>query len=232
MNETDRRPLPVTSGNDADIALVVPIRSFSNAKTRLAGLFDEDARARITRFLAAQVLLAAPSTALVVSGDRAVLEWATQLGARGLHEPGNLNTAVRVGADFAFANGARRTIVSHADLVGPADFTGHASADSQTAITPCRHGIGSNGISFPSNDIPPFAYGPDSARRHLDVWAFGGRQSVIVQEASLTFDLDTDLDWFDLTAEQAQRLSVGADLRTTPPTSRQRFDGARQAKPH
>lgn len=230
MNETDRRPLPVTSKHDADVALVVPIRSFSNAKTRLAGLFDEDARARITRFLAAEVLLGAPGKAFVISGDGAVLDWANHLGAQCLHEPGNLNTAVRAGAEFAFAHGARRTIVSHADLVGPADFTGHASTDSQTAITPCRHGVGSNVISFPSHDIPRFAYGPDSARRHLDMWAFERRQAVIVQEESLTFDLDTDLDWFDLTSEQAERLSVGADLRTTQPTSRERFEAVRQAK--
>jgi hypothetical protein len=62
------------------------------------------------------------------------------------------------------------------------------------------------------------------------MWAFERRQAVIVQEESLTFDLDTDLDWFDLTSEQAERLSVGADLRATQPTSRERFEAVRQAK--
>ncbi|MCB0975235.1 MAG: hypothetical protein KDB86_11860 [Actinobacteria bacterium] len=217
VSSTAQRP-------ESEAIVVVPIRSFASAKTRLSTIFDDVERRAIAEFLAWQVVTAAPTRSVVISGDDEVLKWAQALSAETLRDDSSLDRAATVGAEFAYRLGAARTIISHADLVGPVDFSPHVTVTDQTALTPCRHGTGSNVISFPSADIPRFAYGKDSARRHLDLWASQGRDTTIVSADGLAFDLDTDFDWFDLTPEQVERIVSGAGLDGSVETWREGFD--------
>lgn len=165
----------MTSAPSNACLAVVPIRSFSDAKSRLAPALNASERRELTVELAERVIGALGSVECrVLTNDPEVASWADGLGIAVLSaaEPG-LNAAAAAALDHARSGGFRSVAIIHADLARP---NGLASAlasalvgaplDGSVVIVPDRHGDGTNVLIVPTSSRFEFAYGPGSFARH------------------------------------------------------------------
>ena len=204
-------------------AVLVPVRSFTDAKGRLAPALDPATRVAVARHLATTVVVAAGSLPVtVVSDDADVRVWATELGARviGQSQPG-LDAAVTEGVELLAASGFGRVVVAHADL--PLATSLAVAADGQEiTLVPDRRNDGTNVIGLPARCGFRFAYGPDSFARHRTEAERLGLGPHVVIDPSLAWDVDhpEDLalpDGTDLVSRVATAASSPA--ATSPPAS-------------
>ena len=101
--------------------IVIPVRSLTDGKRRLAPVLDPAARATLVRRLFLRTLDAAIEAGprvIVVSPDRVALALARDRGATGLEEPRpvELNHALELAAGEAASRGAGAILVVSADL--------------------------------------------------------------------------------------------------------------------
>lgn len=190
MERTYTRPaMPV------EVAVLVPIKAFSQAKARLAEVLDPAARADLARRMAERVLRAAGALPVAVAcDDDEVVRWATALGVETIWTPGlGLNGAVTAGVAALAERGIGRVVVSHADLPQAEDLSVVASGSGVTAV-PDRHDDGTNVLAVPSGAGFEFSYGPGSFRRHCDEAARLGLELTVVRSPDLTWDVDVPAD--------------------------------------
>lgn len=177
------------------IAVLVPVKSFGDAKVRLAGAMDAANRSALAREMAARVLLAArPYPVAVVCDDVEVARWAEERGAVVVSEPGRgLNGAVQAGVAELAARGVTEVIVAHADLPLARDFHALTGFDGVTLV-PDRHDDGTNVACVPARSGFAFAYGPRSFARHIAEAERLGLGPRIVRDDSLAWDVDVPAD--------------------------------------
>src|SRR5437762_11742656 len=97
--------------------IAIPVRSFVDANTRLAGALDTDARAAYAREMATRVVAAARSRPVaIVTSAPEVVAWAESLGCDVVADPGSLNAAAAAGRDWARQRNLSRVVIAHADL--------------------------------------------------------------------------------------------------------------------
>src|ERR687897_213524 len=157
-------------------AVVVPVKAFTAAKLRLAGVLEPAERAALARRMAGVVVsAAAPLHVVVVCDDEAVRDWALDLGARVVWCPERgLNGAVADGVAHLAAEGVDRAIVAHADLPlatrldWVADFPG-------VTLVPDRRRDGTNVAAVPTGAGFAFHYGGGSFAAHRAEAARPGR---------------------------------------------------------
>ncbi len=174
--------------------VLVPIRSFDDAKSRLASSLDPHARRALIRRMAETVVAAAHDLPVwVVTDDDEVADWAQALGTLtcAVGESG-LNPAVTVAAAAAAAAGASRIIIAHADLPFASDL--RVVTGTGVALAPDRHRDGSNVISLPTNTGFTFSYGPGSFAKHRAESARLGLDFTEIDDASLAWDVDSPAD--------------------------------------
>ena len=182
--------------------MLVPIRSFDDAKTRLAEVLDAAERHSLARAMATAVVRAALDLpVVVVTDDAEVIEWANTVDARALPVGvAGLNPSVSAAVDSLAAEGVERVIVAHADLPHARDLR-HVDG-AAVAIVPDRHGDGSNVLSVPTGAGFRFAYGPGSFARHQAEARRLGLGFEVVDDPDLAWDVDgpDDLpfDWREL----------------------------------
>jgi 2-phospho-L-lactate guanylyltransferase len=185
--------------------LVVPIRSFTAGKARLAAVLDDGARHALVRDLAARVLDASGTLqAVVVTSDPEVIAFAEARGAAHIADPGSLDAAAAAGREWAAARGATRIVVAHADLPGAHDLDELArDGDEPIAVlVPDHRRDGTPLLSIPVATSFAFAYGPGSFERHCRAAERAGLVVRAVVDDRLGFDVD-DAD--DLARLQARR---------------------------
>lgn len=172
-------------------AVLVPIRSFANAKERLAPVLDTGERAALVRAMAERVLDAAGALpVLVVCDDPVVAAWATRRGAAVMMQPGaGLNAAVAAGVARLARSGIETVTVSHADLPLASDLTAVGEPGVVT-IVPDRSDDGSNVVSVPASSGFRFSYGRASFGRHVLEAKRLGLPVTVLAEPSLSFDVD------------------------------------------
>ncbi len=180
---TEDPHLPVT-------AVVVPIRSFDGALSRLEGVLDAAGRKRLMRLMATRVVAAAQGLPVYVATDDAeVASWAARAGAGSLRagRPG-LSVAVASAVQCLAGAGTERVVVAHADLalartllpvVGPG-----------LTIVGDRRGDGSNVMCVPAGCGFRFAYGPRSFQRHVAEAERLGLPVTVVDDQDLATDID------------------------------------------
>jgi 2-phospho-L-lactate guanylyltransferase len=208
--------MPRFSSSLAEAGVVIPVRSFTRGKSRLAGSFGSGSlgvreHEAFVRGLADRAVDAATAypTAIVSSAPE-VVEWA---GARDLvvvADGGSLDRAAVAGRSWVEQQGCARVIVVHADLpdivslesvaVDPLD-----SDDDVLVIVPCHRGDGSPVLSVPVSAPFTFSYGPGSFARHCAAARRAGLTVRVVHDDTLGFDIDGPED-----------LAVVLD-RTSPP---------------
>jgi 2-phospho-L-lactate guanylyltransferase len=172
-------------------AVVVPVKAFARAKARLAPALDEAARAELARSMAERVLAAAGSLpVLVACDDDEVAAWARARGAEVVWVPGtDLNGAVTAAYEVCAARGVTRVTVAHADLPKARDLS-LVVGTSGIVIVPDRRDDGTNVLTVPTSLGFPFAYGPGSFKRHLDIANELGAQVIVLRPPELTWDVD------------------------------------------
>jgi 2-phospho-L-lactate/phosphoenolpyruvate guanylyltransferase len=174
-----------------DIAVVVPVKDFRQAKVRLAAELDASARADLAREMASIVVrAAAPLPVLVVCDDEAVRSWAVAQGAEVLWTPGRgLNGAVQEGVGHLAARGVRTAVVAHSDLPLATSLEWVAATDGVTLV-PDRRLDGTNVLAVPAEVGFWFSYGAGSFRRHRAEGLRLGLPVRTVRDARLGWDVD------------------------------------------
>jgi 2-phospho-L-lactate guanylyltransferase len=185
-------------------AVLIPVKAFDQAKRRLRLALDESERAALARAMADRVVGAAhPLPVAVVCDDNAVAEWARQLGALVVWEPGRgLNGAVEAGVEHLRAAGVTQVTVAHADLPRA---TGIALVGESPGITlvPDRYGNGTNVIAVPTDAGFQFSYGPGSFARHVAEATRLGLPTRVLERPDLAWDIDEPGDVVPVTAPGA-----------------------------
>lgn len=189
-----------------DIQVVIPIRSFTDAKARLSSRLGPEERAALARRLAAQVArAAAPHAVIVVSTAAEVERWAADAGYSTCRDPGSLDTAATAGCHAARAAGARRIVVAHADLPFVTTFESVLGVGDEVVLVADRHGDGTPVLSLPAEHAFGFAYGPGSFARHVEEAHRLGLAARVVDDPALAFDIDVPADLDDAAAHLAAR---------------------------
>jgi 2-phospho-L-lactate guanylyltransferase len=177
------------------VAVIVPVKSFSTAKSRLDGAMTRAERADLARAMAAGVIAAArPLTVWVVCDHPEVAAWAAGHGAGVVRQtrPG-LDQAVLEATRVCAQAGHRRVIVAHGDLPRARELAWVGSEPGVT-IVPDRRGDGTNVVSVPADTDFRFAYGPGSAARHRAEAERLGLPVRVVADDDLGWDVDVPED--------------------------------------
>ncbi|HEX2047504.1 MAG TPA: 2-phospho-L-lactate guanylyltransferase [Acidimicrobiales bacterium] len=183
------------------VAVLVPVKSFGEAKLRLAPALGPAHRAELARAMATHVVRsAAPLPTAVVCDDAEVASWARDLGALVVWEPERgLNRAVEAGVARLHAGGARRVVVAHADLAHARGLEWVARFAGVTLV-PDHLDNGTNVICVPGEAGFTFSYGPGSFARHGAEAHRLGLPLRVVREPSLSHDVDLPADLLALRA--------------------------------
>ena len=189
-----------------DATVILPIRSFADAKSRLTSVLSPADRERLVRAMAERVVHAAHHLpVLVVSDDPDVAIWADARGLEAL-APGvaGLNPSVSAARDCLAQrpNHPKRVIVAHCDLPRARDL--RIVTGPGVAIAPDRHRDGSNVLSVPLDADFSFHYGPGSFSAHCHEAQRLNLPVTVIDDPELAFDVDHPADLHEL-GEQDDR---------------------------
>lgn len=178
---------------------MIPVKSFDEAKGRLADSLSPEERQTLARSMAAGVIAAAqPLAAWVVCHDHEVARWAMDNGARVLwrSRPG-LNNAIASSVAFLGRLGIETVIVAHGDLPLAKTLEWVGDFDGVTIVLD-RRGQGTNVMAVPTGTDFTFAYGSGSAPLHRAEAERLGLAVRVIDDESLGWDVDiaADLDVF------------------------------------
>lgn len=184
--------------------VIVPIRSFADAKSRLGTVLDAGQRSHLASTCAARVLTrAGVDRSVVVCNDDDVEQWARALGVSTCRVEGNgLNQSLQAAVPRIMAERRPAEIVIvHADLAFPdalADLDTIVPFGTARSVTvvPDRHHDGTNVLTLGCDIVPQwrFSYGPGSCDAHCEHARSLGAQLHVVDGSDLGFDLDTPED--------------------------------------
>jgi 2-phospho-L-lactate guanylyltransferase len=190
----------------AEFGVVIPIRTFALANTRLSDDLSAGARAALARRLADTVVRAAGTAPVViVTSAPEVEEWALGHGLGLEPDPGTLDDAAAAGVG-ALAARVHRVVVAHADLPFATTFARVTrDADRPIAVVvPCQRDDGTPVLSVPAHARMAFSYGPGSFRRHVSAAHLAGLAVRVVRDPGLGFDVDTVDDLHALAARDPE----------------------------
>ncbi len=176
-------------------AVLVPVKAFDQAKVRLASALSPPHRASLARAMATRVVESAGELPVaVVCDDRDVANWARELGALVIWEPGRgLNGAVQEGVERLGSLGVDLVVVAAGDLPLATDL-GWVTRFPGITIVPDRRRDGTNVLAVPSSSGFAFSYGPGSFARHVQEARRLGIPSRIVHSSTLAWDVDVPED--------------------------------------
>jgi 2-phospho-L-lactate guanylyltransferase len=179
--------------------VLVPVKAFGQAKRRLGSTLSDLDRIQLVRAMAAHVVAAcAPLPVAVVCDDEGVAQWAADVGATVMWEPGQgLNGAVRAGVDRLARAGARWVTVAHGDLPRAHGLGVLAPFDGVTLV-PDRRDDGTNVLRLPAGSDFRFAYGPGSFRAHRAEATRLGLAVRVLRHPDLAYDVDWPADVVEL----------------------------------
>jgi 2-phospho-L-lactate guanylyltransferase len=189
---------------------IVPVRSLTTGKTRLAPTITPEMRRELTKRMLAITLAACRASdvidqILVISPDIEALAFAHSLdseviGVRQCPETPGLIPALNQARAVSLVNRFETMIVLFADLplVNGEDVAHFAAIDGQIVIAPDQNRIGTNGLLLRKGPAETsgfaFQFGADSFRAHLAESRRIGIEPAIAQLPGLSFDLDTPDD--------------------------------------
>jgi 2-phospho-L-lactate/phosphoenolpyruvate guanylyltransferase len=202
---------------------ILPIKSFGDAKQRLAHAISSSTRRVLAEAMFADVLVALRRTSsvsdiLVVTADHGAQRIAGGYGATVLddHDNGH-NVAARNGIREVLGSGADRALLVPGDcpLLDPHELErliARPAGDRSVVVVPDRHGTGTNALLLTPPDATAPAFGPGSRRRHVESAQAVGAVADVVEVPSLALDVDTPEDLVLLQATLAA--SHGGAART------------------
>jgi 2-phospho-L-lactate guanylyltransferase len=182
------------------VIALIPVKDLDQAKARLAPVLEDAARRELVLAMLHDILDAALGCAAidgvaVVTRDPLVLALAASLGAEALPEAGGLNEALDAAAQRVAARGTTRVAVIAADLpfAGAAGIATVIEIGGAVALVPSQDG-GTNALAC-APEAFAFAFGPDSAARHVAAAQAAGAHAERLDLPDIAFDVDTPDDF-------------------------------------
>jgi 2-phospho-L-lactate guanylyltransferase len=205
--------------------LAIPVKSLSEAKSRLAPALSPLERGALTLAMFEDVLDAAVQLQgwelWVVSPDEAVLEVAARRSVRGVPEDKPpLSNAVRQVEREAEDAGADVLAVLLADtpLVTAEALTRALHTLGRVVLAPDAAESGTNLLVRRPPRAIPARFGPDSYRKHLESAETKGLPAAVVELPELAFDLDAPGDILTLLQTRREgrtrQVCLDMDLRS------------------
>ena len=201
-------------------AIVIPVKAFSAAKTRLSPFLSPNARAGLAAAMCRDVFAAVAAVrridrVLVVSNEPRALAWAYERGWERLEEQEQISesASVDMACRYCAEQGARAVLRLPADipLVRSGDIEEVFSAlpdSGGCVIVPSRDGTGTNALLR----SPPTAFeshfGRNSFAAHLAAARVADLPVTVLRNANIELDVDEPADLDQL------RALVSADSRT------------------
>jgi 2-phospho-L-lactate/phosphoenolpyruvate guanylyltransferase len=189
---------------------IIPVRSLTTGKTRLASAVNTETRRELTeRMLAITLSACRTSTVidqiLVISPDIDALAFAYALdheviAVRQSQDRPGLIPALDQARRVSIVNQFETTVVLFADLplVNGDDVAEFVSTPGQIVIAPDQNRIGTNGLLLRRGEVDlsdfTFRFGTASFGAHVEESKRLGIDPAIVEIAGLGFDLDTPDD--------------------------------------
>lgn len=177
--------------------VVVPIKSFDEAKSRLSSTLDAHQRHQLARRCAETVVHAAdPFPVIVACDDDDVARWAVAMGATVSWRDGrDLNQAV-TDTVAAQRDEFDRAIVAHSDLPLALSFAPLLEGHDTVTLVADRHGEGTNVAVVDIGCGFRFHYGEGSLSRHRVEADRIGTKARTLEVTELAWDIDVaeDLD--------------------------------------
>ncbi len=203
-------------------AVVIPVRAFEGAKSRLGAVLDAEERRDLVERLLRRAVAAALATdgvtdVVVVSPDPDVLAIAGSAGARGVvQQSRGLNPALQEARDTIVAD---RLLIIPADLpaVTPAALaevlaTGDRAGTPSVVLAPDRHGRGTNALLLDPPEVIDPAFGGDSRAGHA--WLASSADAAFAEVPDvLALDVDTPDDLLLAEAERTQAKAADEAIR-------------------
>jgi len=186
---------------DANTWVIVPVKSFTGAKGRLAPLLTASERAALAQAMLGDVLHALAGVAglrhvAIVTGADEVADDARRLGLAVIDDHGanSTNAAIKVGLiDVARRHGGPVLVLpSDVPCVRSVDIEAllAASRKSGVAIAPALHDGGTNALACDGPGRIAPCFGPSSFARHIQAANRNGLRPVVVPNGRLGLDLD------------------------------------------
>lgn len=180
--------------------LFVLAKPLDQAKGRLAGALDADARAQLAEAMLADLLVQARAArtlngVAVLTADPRLARLARDLGAEAVFEgePRGLNAAAALALAEARARGDRAVMILPADLpwlrAADIDDLARSWRPGATAAAPATDG-GTNGLVLDTRLDWDFRFGPGSFAAHMAVARDLGAPFLTLARDALAFDLD------------------------------------------
>jgi 2-phospho-L-lactate guanylyltransferase len=202
----------VAGSGVGDLTLVViPVKDFSTAKSRLHDALSRVDRELFARRCAGRVAAAAgASPVLVVTDSPDVVAWAQNADIDVVRQRREgLNGAARDGRDEARRRGYARIAIVHADLPRARSLDDILTLAHDVVIVTDHHGTGTN-VLVVNCDVPfDFAYGHDSGTVHAQRARELGLDVACIEHPELSFDVDDADDY----AQMMNRDTSDTDAR-------------------
>jgi 2-phospho-L-lactate guanylyltransferase len=183
--------------------VLLPVKTFINAKQRLALAVDAETRAGLARAMYTDVLKTlartrVPERVIVFTAAEEVIEMARPFGFEVVREKSVDGHSAAVNQMVSGLLSSSTRILSIAiDLPrlvpSEIDFALDAASEPVTLI-PSRDWTGTNGVVFISPAHIAMEYGEGSFRRHLSKAAAAGHRADVMSLPGIAFDIDTPED--------------------------------------
>jgi 2-phospho-L-lactate/phosphoenolpyruvate guanylyltransferase len=190
---------------------ILPVKSFSAAKQRLATVLGGGSRQALAQAMFADVLTSLRyvdglEAIAVVTRDRTAESTALASGDTVVwdHEETGQTDAALAGVRHALAGGFERVLLVAGDtpLIDPAELTNVLARAEEAAlgavVVPDRHGTGTNALVLRPPDAVEPSFGPGSLDRHVEAARAAGVTCSVDPLPSLVLDVDTPEDLAEL----------------------------------
>jgi 2-phospho-L-lactate guanylyltransferase len=203
---------------------ILPVKSFAQAKQRLAPSIDFGHRRALVEAMYSDTLVALRRTRgidriFVVTSERVAARIAEGDGITVLEDTASSHSeAVKLGINRAIEVGAERVLLVPGDcpLLDSGELEAllaHPVPERSALIVPDRHGEGTNALLLtpPTALVPSFGEG--SRQRHTQLALSQGTHPEAVDVPGLGLDIDTPEDLQALVAQFSQRRGGAAHTR-------------------
>lgn len=175
-----------------DVGVIVPLKSFARAKSRLRAVAGLDVD-RLVEELARAVLDAArPRVTVVATDDDDVAHWARGLEAAVVLAPPGLNAAVDA-AYRALGHSVEFAVVAHGDLADPVGL-GQFHPEAGVTVVADHRGTGTTVLAVPADAGFRFSFGASSRALHEHEAARLGLAWRTIIDSPWRFDVDEPSD--------------------------------------
>lgn len=193
-------------------AVVVPLKRFDRAKSRLRVNSDIDVSAVVEQLARGVVIASRPRPVVIVSEDQELAPFATSLGAELLLSSStSLNEAVQAAYE-SLVGRFDQVVIAHGDLCFP-ERLGDFVCPPGISLYADHLGRGTNVMVVPVGLNFRFAYGPDSLHRHVEEARRLGIACHVDLASSWRFDVDEPDDLENWRRSDASASAVEAHER-------------------